>query len=121
MPMELSGMSQLLSNLQQRFKITEELAREALHAGAEVLKVKMEELAPRSSFQGEHLADHIIITAIRNGTLDVGPHKDFFYAHFLEFGTSKMPAHPFAQPAFEACKEQVQMAMMNVIRRGLRI
>lgn len=30
---------------------------------------------------------------------------DLYYWRFLEFGTSKMPAHPFLRPAFEAQKE----------------
>lgn len=30
--------------------------------------------------------------------------QDAFYARFVEFGTSKMPARPFMRPAFEAKK-----------------
>lgn len=28
-------------------------------------------------------------------------HADAYYAHFVEFGTSRMPAHPFLRPALK--------------------
>jgi HK97 gp10 family phage protein len=34
-----------------------------------------------------------------------------FYWRFLEFGTSKMPAHPFMRPAFESRKEAAVKAI----------
>jgi HK97 gp10 family phage protein len=37
--------------------------------------------------------------------------KDSFYWRFLEFGTSKMPPHPFLRPAFEAKKEEAVKAI----------
>ncbi|MFS1513630.1 HK97-gp10 family putative phage morphogenesis protein [Chengkuizengella sp. SCS-71B] len=121
MGFELTGMKDILKNLEKMGDQSQEVADEALKAGAEVLRAKMEELAPRSTLNKEHLADHIIISSIKDGKLDVGPHKDFFYAHFLEFGTSKMSAQPFVQPAFEACKDQIQQAMSSVIKSRLNL
>lgn len=39
-----------------------------------------------------------------------GTYKNYgplFYAKFLEFGTSKMPAYPFMRPAFEGSKNEL--------------
>lgn len=40
-----------------------------------------------------------------------------FYAKFLEFGTSKMPRHPFFTPSFEAKKSQSVEALENALRK----
>ncbi|MFS1511752.1 HK97-gp10 family putative phage morphogenesis protein [Chengkuizengella sp. SCS-71B] len=119
MGFELTGMKDVLKNLEKMGNQSQEVADEALKAGAGVLRAKMEELAPRSTLNKEHLVDHIIISSIKEGKLGVGPKQDFFYAHFLEFGTSKISPQPFAQPAFEASKSQIESTMSEVIKRGL--
>lgn len=43
---------------------------------------------------------------------DLGP---LFYARFLEFGTSKMPAYPFLRPAFDANAS----SLPNIVRDEL--
>ncbi|NBI30737.1 HK97-gp10 family putative phage morphogenesis protein [Chengkuizengella marina] len=121
MGFELTGMKDVLKNLEKMGNQSQEVADEALKAGAEVLRAKMEELAPRSTLNKEHLANHIIISAIKDGKLDVGPKQGFFYAHFLEFGTSKISPQPFAQPAFESCKDEIQRVMANVIKSRLKL
>lgn len=42
-----------------------------------------------------------------------------FYAHFIEFGTSKMAAKPFLRPAFEAKKEPAVEAFAEYLRQRL--
>lgn len=42
---------------------------------------------------------------------------DPFYWKFVEFGTSKMPAHPFLRPAFEANKTKA----VEIIRERLKL
>ncbi|MCL9634656.1 HK97 gp10 family phage protein [Bacillus zanthoxyli] len=97
----------------------EAIAEKALRAGAEILREEIERRAPRSKYKGKHLADHVIVSKIVNGKIKVGFHKDFFYARFLEWGTSKMPAQTFVEPAFNAVKDKVTIAMAKVYRREL--
>lgn len=44
---------------------------------------------------------------------------DFFYAHFIEFGTVKMSARPFLRPAFDANKEAAVKAIRDRIAARL--
>jgi HK97 gp10 family phage protein len=82
-----------------------------------VVQQAASERAPRDTGK---LAENIVISDIKEGgTVDIGPDRDRFYGLFLEFGTSKMSARPFLQPAFEENKEQVQQKMADVIRREL--
>lgn len=37
--------------------------------------------------------------------------RDAFYARFVEFGTSKMPARPFLRPAFDAVQNKALQAV----------
>lgn len=46
--------------------------------------------------------------------------KDSFYWRFLEFGTSKMPAHPFMRPAFEAKRMQALEAIQAKLDEGVQ-
>lgn len=41
------------------------------------------------------------------------------YWWLVEFGTSRMPAHPFMRPAFEAKKREAVTVFVNSMRRGL--
>lgn len=42
-----------------------------------------------------------------------------FYARFLEFGTSKMPAYPFLRPAFESHKGQLGDIFRNELSAAI--
>jgi HK97 gp10 family phage protein len=41
------------------------------------------------------------------------------YPVFLEYGTSRMPAHPIARPAFDQSKEEATEEMTRELRRRL--
>jgi HK97 gp10 family phage protein len=117
MGLQLHGMEQLLRQLEQVGSEAERVKKDALLAGAEVVQQAASERAPRDTGK---LAENIVISDIKeDGTVDIGPDRDRFYGLFLEFGTSKMSARPFLQPAFEENKEQVQQKMADVIRREL--
>jgi HK97 gp10 family phage protein len=62
-----------------------------------------------------------IITNIKNGVAVIGPGAEFYYSHFVEFGTSKLPAKPFMGPSFERKKEAAKDKMAEVIRGELGI
>ncbi|QPA31625.1 HK97-gp10 family putative phage morphogenesis protein [Thermaerobacillus caldiproteolyticus] len=117
MGLELHGMQELLRQLEQVGSEAERVKKDALLAGAEVVQQAASEKAPRDTGK---LAENIVISDIKeDGTVDIGPDRDRFYGLFLEFGTSKMAARPFLQPAFEENKEQVQQKMADVIRREM--
>lgn len=42
--------------------------------------------------------------------------NDPFYWRFVEFGTSKMPAQPFLQPAFASKKDQASREIITTLR-----
>lgn len=45
---------------------------------------------------------------------------DFFYAHFVEYGTAKMPAQPFLRPAYDQNKERAVEAIKDRIEKRLK-
>jgi len=122
MPVKSTGLAEFQAKLKKLASIekNEAVAEKALRKGAEILRAEIERRAPRSAYKGKHLADHVIISNIVNGKIKVGFHKDFFYARFLEWGTSKMPAQPFIEPAFNAVKNKVIAAMVEVYREELK-
>ncbi|WP_242951287.1 HK97-gp10 family putative phage morphogenesis protein [Clostridium kluyveri] len=40
--------------------------------------------------------------------MDRGDNSEIFYGKFIGFGTSKMSARPFLQPAYEKNKDNIQ-------------
>lgn len=114
--MRLEGMQELLKKLENMGAEAERAKEKALLEGAEVIRNAISENAPRDTGA---LADNITISDIKDGKVEVGNHPDQFYAHFLEFGTSKMSAKPFMEPAFLNNKERAQQKMADVIRREL--
>lgn len=42
------------------------------------------------------------------------------YPRFLEFGTSRMPAHPIARPAYEIAKDDAHADTIFAFRDGIR-
>ncbi|ESU71107.1 hypothetical protein T260_15115 [Geobacillus thermopakistaniensis] len=117
MGFQINGMQELLRQLERMGAEADRVKEEALLAGAEIIQQAASERAPRDTGK---LAENIVISDVKeDGTVDIGPDRDRFYGLFLEFGTSKMAARPFLQPAFEESKEQVQQKMADVIRREL--
>ena len=52
--------------------------------------------------------------ARKDGKRDIAPH-----AHFIEFGTVKMPAEPVLRPGFESSKERAKNVMIQTLRDGI--
>lgn len=49
-----------------------------------------------------------------------GPEGTEHYAIFQEYGTSKMPAHPFMRPGFEAAKQSALDAAVSTLTNHLK-
>lgn len=103
--------------------------RGAMAAGAVIIRNEARQLAPKDT--GELIKDILIKRAKQTrGTNGLEYHvfvrtgkksrlagkkrnvsRDSFYWRFQEFGTSKMPAHPFMRPAFDKKKEEAAEAI----------
>lgn len=112
--------------------------RDAMEKGAEDVVAMMKRLAPvesgalRDSISwtwGKAPAGSIIIgtvggreyktmriTIYAGGLAD----EDVYYARFLEFGTQKMPAHPFFFPAWRTKRKSVRSRITRAIRKSLK-
>lgn len=95
----------------------------ALRAGAKPIVEEAKRLAPARS--GE-LRDNIKAQIERRRKGDdervilIGFDKSVSYrAHFVEFGTSKMPAKPFMRPAMDAMAGEALSEMGRVLARGI--
>lgn len=44
---------------------------------------------------------------------------DAWYAHFVEYGTSKQPAQPFLRPAFESKKHEALQVFVTELSKGV--
>ncbi|MEO6709305.1 MAG: HK97-gp10 family putative phage morphogenesis protein [Planctomycetota bacterium] len=59
-------------------------------------------------------SEHIVTVRGRGKKLKSGKTQDSApYAHFLEFGSVKMPAEPFLRPALDAGKQEAIQAMKD--------
>lgn len=100
----------------------------AVRAGSRVVQQAMIANAPvgsqRSinSLKYGRLKDNIKVTKRRvsRHTVEYAVHTgDAFWAQFLEFGTSKMTARPFAARSFDASKNEALKAMFSTMQRRL--
>ena len=47
--------------------------------------------------------------------------RSIFLWEILEWGTSKMPAHPFIEPGFNASKADAVRAMTDILKNEMRL
>ena len=114
--------------------IARNVLRGAVNAGATVIKAEAKVRAPalsgilkRSLYQKQireksNLLLQTFFVGVRQGRSSKKTKKgvlDAFYARFVEFGTSKMPAHPFMRPAFEAKKEAAVQAIKDYLTKRI--
>jgi HK97 gp10 family phage protein len=105
----------------EKFGKNTKVAEQALKVAAEILAPEIEKRAPRdpNTKTGQHLAEHVIVSRVVDGTIYVGFHQDWYYGHMLEWGTVHQDAQPFAEPAFRAVEDKIIEAMMKVYRKEL--
>ena len=118
-------MPELLNRLQKLGASAEVIENQALKAGAEIVQVAASAKVAKSPHTKEHLMDNIVISNIKKQDgakcIHVGPHPQFFYSRFLEFGTSKMQARPFLYPAMVETEQAVIDAMRDTINNKLEL
>lgn len=114
---QLTGLAALLKTLTVDLVEAVEppvLRRVLLQAG-EPMRATMAALAPRGTVP-PHIADYILIKPLSASELEavtddhagveIGPDRRFFYGYFFEFGTVRLPARPFARPAFDTTQRE---------------
>lgn len=120
MSMRVEGLAELKRALHDLpLKVAQKHLLEATRAGAEIIRERAGELAPREPGAPD-LAENIGISRVRSDddhavTLAIGPTRGFFYGFFQEFGTRHHSAQPFMRPAFDT----MQAAAMEAVRRVL--
>lgn len=122
--LDLSQELEVLSKAESR-----QVLRKAVRAGAQVVRDEIEARAPVKTGK---LARNIVVSSGRapageavagvriRGVNPAGTNSDTttkannrnnaFYWRFVELGTSKMAAHPFVRPAYDARQEEASQA-----------
>ena len=123
---ELTGIDELLNQLRRKLQnASSRVENKALQAAGEPLAEAMRQKVNRSGYKyAHHIKDNIRVSRVqrREGVkyVLIGPNrKTGWRAHFLEFGTSKMSAKPFVEPAFHEKKGEALQILADEMRRGL--
>lgn len=122
MPFELSGMKEMLANLEKTGADVKRAKIKTLRKGASIIRDGIVEHAHFSKgFSKGDIAKNIIM--VPDNTDDgemstlVGPDVSKVpYAGMVEFGTALMAAQPYIEPGFLAKREEALTAMADVIR-----
>lgn len=119
-------------------RIAKNSLRRAVAAGATIIKNEALALAPKDTGEmakdilvkrerdtkGEMSAKYSVFvltgkkSRLKGKRRDV--QRDSFYWRFVEFGTSKMAAHPFMRPAFESRKGDAVKAIGDKLDDGIQ-
>lgn len=133
------GEEQIAKKLSEFYADTESSAEDILQEGAEILKEDARKRAPVSDQgrrYGKHkhppgtLRDSIEVGTIRRTSGKIGikvgiaknqyfTGEDKFYARFVEFGTSKMLAHPFMRPALVRQRAKIRRLAIDQLKKEL--
>lgn len=127
MSSEIKGLEELIKNLNSLpDKLEKRVIRAAVRQGANVIKKKAQSYVPidkgdlKKSIKvsGEKAKPGVIAFKVRpTGNKKKG--ISVFYGRFQEFGTSKMPAHPFMRPAYDEAGEDVLDTVIDTIKSKL--
>ena len=122
---ELTGVDEILNKLQQMGINISRLENKALKNAAEPV---LEDAKANVPVRTGKLKKGLKITNVKKKEgvkyilvgVDRGDNSEIFYGKFVEFGTSKMPAKPFLQPAYEKNKDNIQKTIANTLKEGLK-
>ena len=124
---ELTGVDEILNKLQQIATNISRLENKALKNAAEPV---LEDAKATNAFNDKsgRLRKGLKISNIKNKEgmkyvlvgVDKSDNSKIYYGKFLEFGTSKMPAKPFLQPAYEKNKDNIQKTIAETLKEGLK-
>ena len=124
--LEVKGMQELLNKLTELGKKGSRIENKALLAAAKPILDAATSTNVFRDITGKGRAGLKISRVKSKGdtkTVLIGIEKndisEIFYMKFIEFGTSKMTARPFLQPAYEANKSEAMNIMKSEFKKGL--
>ena len=123
------GVNEIIQSLAKLGNKAEQIVDNALIEAIKPIHSEMQKLAPRSRLNKKHMADEIPIKKENTeGTVhsvSAGWGKDdnskHFYSKYVEWGTSKMSAKPFMQPAIHRKEKQAYEVLINEIEKELEL
>lgn len=125
--MELQGVDELLNKLQSIGANVARLENKALRNAAEPV---LEDVKATNAFNDRSgkLRKGLKITNVKKKEgvkyilvgIDKSDNSKIYYGKFIEFGTSKMPAKPFLQPAYEKNKDNIKRTIAETLKEGLK-
>lgn len=122
---ELQGTGPMLDEIRRRLgSASDRLESKALRAAGEPIAEDMKGRVNVSDRESRHLRDDIRVSRVvrKDGMKYVlvgATKRTSWRGHFLEWGTSKMTAQPFAEPAFHARKGEALQILADEFRKGL--
>ncbi|APB82391.1 hypothetical protein BAMY_09590 [Bacillus amyloliquefaciens] len=105
--MSFDGIDDLTQYFEKIGGDVEKVEPVALKAGGEIIAERQRSHVNRSDKKQPHMQDNITVSNVRESKdgvrfVAVGPNKKVAYrGRFLEWGTSKMPPHPFIEKGGE--------------------
>lgn len=110
-------------------KMATEIGRDAVVASSELLRDAWKAGAPYDPQQRGaaakygHLRDNITIGPVRAQNTNAVVYKVFtgnaYFGYFLEWGTAKMPPHPWARPIIERVKGEMVEVFVKRLNEGI--
>lgn len=137
--LDVDGMAVIQKKLAELGRKGQRIENQALSAGAEIVRDKISEEAPRSNQPrqpapgtqrwrtGEHAADHITASKIKKVDglkvvevgISPGDNSEYFYLKFHEYGTAKMPPNPFMERSLKLSQTKAREAISGVFKKEL--
>ena len=124
---ELEGVDEILNRLQQIGNNISRLENRALKNAAQPV---LDDAKSSNAFNDRsgNLRKNLKISNIKSKEgmkyvlvgVDKSDNSKIYYGKFLEFGTSKMSAKPFMQPAYEKNKDNIQKTIAETLKEGLK-
>ena len=124
---EIKGLGELIKNLNSLpDKLEKKVIRAAARKGANIIRDKARQNVQKDT---GNLQKSIITSGVKiTGKIafrvslkqrKTKNSKDPYYGRFVEFGTSKTPAHPFMRPALDESESEVLEIVVNDIKSNL--
>ena len=124
---ELRGVDEILNKLSQMGANITRLENKALKNAAEPV---LEDARTTNAFNDRsgRLRKGLKISGVKKKEgvkyilvgVDKSDNSKIFYGKFLEFGTAKISARPFLQPAYEKNREEIQKTIAETLTEGLK-
>lgn len=124
--LSVDGFDDITSRLLSLSASENRAVNKALNEAGGVVADAMRENVSVSTVEHVHIKDDIEVSKVKGAGADkyvqVGPGKETNWrAKFIEFGTSKMPAQPFMEPAALQSRDKVKQTIASALREALHL